>query len=100
MDQAQVKKFTDWVNFALIERLVLMRELVEPVSGQQSSLEENQSNLKRWLSKAGPDVAKIIGAHTGDPALVALYADAAEEMTQRMCERVDQIAAEIAGAQS
>jgi hypothetical protein len=58
------------------------------------SVVETREGLKEWLDANSEEALRVYGAALEDPALTALFADEAKEITDGIKRAADQIAAE------
>jgi hypothetical protein len=79
-------------RIALIERLVLMLALFQPVSAGKSSLEQSRKQLKEWLDSHSAIVDSAYGDILRDPAMAALHADEVRDVIAQMKAIVDRLA--------
>jgi hypothetical protein len=95
IDASDVAAFCQRYHFAIVERLAIKNAFAVPLLFLGKSLEESQNDLKDWLDQQSNTADQAYGAHFGDPALAALYAEEVKEITEDMKTIVDKIAQRI-----
>ncbi|MDE2364235.1 MAG: hypothetical protein KGM42_16290 [Hyphomicrobiales bacterium] len=78
----QVEQFRANFRTLIFERLVLTHALLIPVKVGRLSIADSLRDLERALDDMSATVLRAVGNMYSDPALTALYADEASDVTE------------------
>jgi hypothetical protein len=94
MVEADLETFRLKFRLALLERLTLKTAFLASHVQGILTVAGTREGLRGWLDANSEEALRVYGAALGDPALTALFADEAKEITDAMKSTVDKIAAE------
>lgn len=94
MNESDLEIFRVRYRLTLLERLVLKTAFLATHVQGILSVAGTREGLSGWLDANSEEVLRAYGVALEDPALTALFADEAKEITDSMKRTVDQIAAE------
>jgi hypothetical protein len=94
MKESDLEVFRLRFRVALLERLVLKTAFLASHLQGILSVAGTREGLLGWLDANSEESLRVYGAALKDPALTALFADEAKEVTDSMKRTVDQIAGE------